>query len=49
MGFVKTNIGEIPLSDYYEIIAMQNGFSSYAEMQEEGLSIVYEDPQKRIS
>lgn len=36
---VKTNMGEIPFEDYCEIVAMQNGFSSYAEMREEGYSV----------
>ena len=31
--YVKTNMGNIPLLDYYEIKAQQSGFSSYAEMR----------------
>lgn len=37
--FVKTNVGNIPLNDYLEIKATQNGFDSYKEMREEGVSI----------
>lgn len=39
MEYVKINMGEIPLRDYYEIVAIQNGFSSYEEMKKEGFSI----------
>ena len=39
MKYVKINMGEIPLRDYYEIVAIQNGFSSYEEMEKEGFSI----------
>lgn len=37
--YVTTNIGVMPLKDYYEIMAQQYGFSSYEEMREEGLCI----------
>lgn len=36
---VKTNLGDIPLEDYFEIMAQQYGFSSYAELQQAGLTI----------
>lgn len=29
---VATNIGNIPIEDYREIVATQNGFDSYDEM-----------------
>ena len=29
---VATNIGNVPIEDYREIVAMQNGFDSYDEM-----------------
>ena len=37
--YVKTNIGEIPLEDYYDIRAMQYGYESYQDMKECGLSL----------
>lgn len=37
--YVSTNMGIMPLEDYYEIMAQQYGFSSYEEMREEGFSI----------
>lgn len=46
MEYVKTNLGIIPLTDYYEIVASQNGFESYSEMKEDGYSI--EKPQTII-
>lgn len=33
---IKTNMGEIPVEDYLDIMAMQYGFDSYKEMREEG-------------
>ena len=36
---VKTNIGNIPIEDYREIVASQNGFDSYEEMYNEGIRI----------
>ena len=36
---VKTNIGEIPVRDYLEIVANQNGFDSYKDMKDYGLSV----------
>lgn len=44
---VKTNIGEMPFEDYCEIVAIQHGFDSYAEMQEEGLCILDEKERKQ--
>lgn len=43
MEYVKTNLGIVPLTDYYEMVAVQNGFESYLEMKEDGYSI--EKPQ----
>lgn len=45
--YVKTNIGNIPLEDYYEIKAQQSGFSSYAEMRNSGFCI--QEPEKTDS
>ena len=39
MKMVKTNMGEISLEDYLDIVAMQNGFDSYEDMRAEGLVI----------
>lgn len=36
---VKTNIGDIPVEDYREILAVQNGFDSYESMRKEGYVI----------
>ncbi len=36
---VKTNIGNVPIEDYREIVASQNGFNSYEEMYNEGIRI----------
>lgn len=36
---VKTNIGSIPIEDYREIIAIQNGFNSYEQMRAAGLGV----------
>ena len=36
---VKTNIGNVPVEDYREIVASQNGFDSYEEMYNEGIRI----------
>ena len=35
--YVKTNIGDMPLIDYYEIRARQCGYSDYQHMLKEGL------------
>ena len=43
MEYVKTNLGIVPLTDYYEMVAVQNGFEFYSEMKEDGYSI--EKPQ----
>lgn len=37
--YVKTNMGDIPLEDYYEIKAHEYGYDSYADMKAEGLGI----------
>ena len=36
---VATNIGNVPIEDYREIVASQNGFESYEEMYNEGYRI----------
>ena len=36
---VATNIGKVPIEDFREIIANQNGFDSYDEMYNEGIRI----------
>lgn len=33
---VKTNMGDVPIEDFREIVAMQNGFDSYDDMYEQG-------------
>ena len=36
---VATNIGNVPIEDYREIVSTQNGFDSYEEMYNEGVRI----------
>lgn len=36
MRYVKTNIGTMPIQDYREITAVQNGFDSYEDMRKQG-------------
>lgn len=36
MPNIETNIGEIPIEDYREIVAVQNGFDSYEDMRKQG-------------
>ncbi|CYU81195.1 N-6 DNA methylase, partial [Streptococcus suis] len=36
---VATNIGNVPIEDYREIVATQNGFDSYEEMYNDGVRI----------
>lgn len=36
---VKTNMGEIPLEDYLDIIAMQLGFNDYYDLKTQGLTL----------
>lgn len=36
MHYVKTNIGMIPIQDFREIIAVQNGFDSYEDLRKQG-------------
>ena len=38
-AYVSTNIGNVPIEDYREIVAMQNGFDSYDEMYQQGIRI----------
>lgn len=40
---VHTNLGAIPLEDYLEIVALQNGFDSYEDMVSCGYGVVIED------
>lgn len=37
--YVKTNIGLIPLEDYYDIEASKYGYNSYADLLANGFSI----------
>ena len=39
MKGVKTNMGVMPLEDYYDIKASQYGYDSYEEMRADGLSV----------
>ena len=36
MRYVSTNVGTIPIEDYGEIMAVQNGFNSYEELRKQG-------------
>lgn len=36
MRTVKTNIGTMPIEDYQEIVAIQNGFDSYENLRKQG-------------
>ncbi|MEE1505082.1 MAG: hypothetical protein UGF89_12670 [Acutalibacteraceae bacterium] len=36
---IKTNIGEVPISDYCDMMAMQNGYDSYADMRSHGVRL----------
>ena len=36
---IKTNIGELPIEDYYDIVAIQNGFDDYEDMKNQGYII----------
>ena len=36
---IKTNMGEIPIEDYCDIIAMQHGFNDYEDMKNQGYTI----------
>ena len=38
-SYVATNIGNVPVEDYREMVAMQNGFDSYDEMYQKGFRI----------
>lgn len=37
--YVKTNIGEMPLEDYFDMRAIQYGYDSYKDLQNCGLSL----------
>lgn len=44
MKGIKTNIGVMPLEDYFDIMASKYGYDSYEEMRADGLSVsVHED------
>lgn len=36
---IDTNMGDIPVEDYCEIVAVQNGFNSYDDMKSNGVTI----------
>ena len=36
---VKTNIGTMPQKDYFDIVAIQNGFDNYEDMLEQGYTL----------
>ena len=36
---VETNMGNMPLEYYYDIVAMQHGYDSYDDMKKDGLII----------
>lgn len=36
---VRTNIGEMPIEDYLDILAMQGGFDDYEDMRAVGYEI----------
>lgn len=36
---VATNMGKMPIEDYREIVALQHGFDSYADMRSQGFCI----------
>ena len=36
---IKTNMGVMPVIDYLEIVAIQNGFDSYADMKANGFYV----------
>lgn len=41
--YIKTSMGIIPLEDYLDIIAIENGFSDYEELRREGYNIEISD------
>ena len=47
---VETNIGTIPIEDFREIIAVQNGFDSYTQMRSKGVRIGrgYDTPEDPV-
>lgn len=36
---VKTNMGEMPKNDYYDIAAMQYGFDDYEDLKRHGYTL----------
>ena len=45
---IKTNMGEIPVEDYCDIVAMQNEFDSYEDMKNQGYTINISETERRI-
>lgn len=41
--YIRTNIGKIPVDDYLEITARQNGFESYKDMVDHGYGICIDE------
>ena len=41
--YIRTNIGKIPVDDYLEITAIQNGFESYEDMVDHGYGICIDE------
>lgn len=49
---VETNIGSIPIEDFREIMALQNGFDSYDDMYSQGYRVGYgydKEPEPTVS
>ena len=44
---IQTNLGEMPLEDYLDIRALEYGFSSYKELENEGFSIEIPEASKK--
>lgn len=44
---IQTNMGEMPLEDYLDILALEYGFSSYKELENEGFSIEMPEETKK--
>lgn len=42
-AFVSTNIGVIPVEDYFDIVAMQYGFDSYEDLLAHGFYIDFSE------
>ena len=44
---IKTNMGEMPLEDYLEIVAWQHGFDSYEELRYNGIAVDIEEKKQK--